>query len=64
MQLYTKNPLFPISVSKVVNDVCTWGLNLKLPIGAISMFHAKMNNSSVSEPFMLLSVVWKKNNQP
>ena len=61
MQLYTKNSLFPISVSKAVNDVCTWGLNLKLPIGPISMFHAKVNNISVSEHFML-SVAWKKNN--
>ena len=56
MQLYTKNSLFPISVSKAVNDVCTWGLNLKLPIGPISVFHAKVNTISVSERFMLLSV--------
>ena len=56
MQLHTKNPLFPISVSKAVNDVCTCGLNLKLPIGPISVFHAKVNTISVSERFMLLSV--------
>ena len=64
MQLNTKNSLLPISVSKAVNDVCAWGLNLKLPIGLISMCHAKVNNTSVSERFMLLSVAWKKINQP